>query len=89
MTSLRGMCAAAALTVLVIGPTQGFAALTDHEAKAANSSTSTMSLPKYAEGPEESIIFEYGGLMVQPGGQDFGGGGGGGDDDYFDGWWEW
>jgi hypothetical protein len=55
MTSLRSMCvAAAALTVLVMGPTQGFAMATDHSAgisvvtPAARPSTATVPLIKLA-----------------------------------------
>jgi len=62
MTSLRSLCAAAALTVLVTGSTQGFATATGHGTAGVNvvptadrPSTSKVSLIKLA-GP--SRLFE-------------------------------
>jgi hypothetical protein len=54
MASLRSMCAVAALTVLVFGPTQSFAALTDH----GTINSSTASLPKYAWANQEHCDFD-------------------------------
>jgi len=66
MTSLRSsLCAAAALTVLVTGPTQGFATASDHATAgvnvvpaAARPSTSTVPLIKLA-GPGLFEIEDY------------------------------
>jgi hypothetical protein len=50
MTSLRSICAAAALTVLVVGPTQGFAMTHDHGGADTNAVTPAAPLITLARG---------------------------------------
>jgi hypothetical protein len=51
---VRSMCAVATLAILVMGSTQGFAALTDH----STVNSSTASLPKYAWANQEHCDFD-------------------------------